>query len=69
MAETKYGKYIITELAPGLKVPDFRAELVERMTHFLWIGDKLINNSLYMECAWVWKKSDSPGLPPRGGVK
>jgi hypothetical protein len=61
MAGTKYGQYIITELKPGLKVPEFRTESAERMTHFLWLGDDLIKGSLYMECVWVWRKSDGPG--------
>ena len=64
MAETKYGQYIISELKPGLNVPEFRTEAADRMTHFLWIGDDLIKGSLYMECVWIWKKSDSPGPEP-----
>ena len=64
MAETKYGQYIIDELKPGLKVPEFRSESADRMTHFLWLGDDLIKGSLYLECVWVWRKSDGPGPAP-----
>ena len=64
MAETKYGQYIITELKPGLDVPEFRNESADRMTHFLWLGDDLIKGSLYIECVWIWRKSDGEGPPP-----
>lgn len=64
MAKTKYGKYIITELKPGLKVPEFRSESADRMTHFLWLGDDLIKGSLYMECVWIWRRSEGSGPAP-----
>ena len=64
MAETKYGQYIITELKPGLDVPEFRNESTDRMTHFLWLGDDLIKGSLYIECVWIWRKSEGEGPPP-----
>jgi hypothetical protein len=59
--QTKYGKNIITELKPGLNVPDFRSESADRMTHFLWLGDELVKGAFYMECVWIWKKSEGPG--------
>ena len=64
MAETKYGKYIITELKPGLDIPEFRAESAERMTHLFWLGDGVIKGSPHMECVWIWKRADSPGPAP-----
>lgn len=64
MAETKYGKYIITEVKPGLDIPDFRKEPIERMTHLFWLGDGVIKGSPHIECVWIWKSSDSPGPAP-----
>jgi hypothetical protein len=64
MAETKYGKYIITELKPGLDIPEFRSESADRMTHVRWLGDDVIKGSPHMECVWIWKQADSPGPAP-----
>jgi len=61
MAETKYGKYIITELKPGLAVPEFRVEPPDFMTHLLWTGDGVIKGCPHMECVWIWKRSASSG--------
>jgi hypothetical protein len=64
VAETKFGNNIITELKPGLDVPDFRSESASRMTHFLWLGDALVKGAFYMECVWIWKKSEGKGPEP-----
>ena len=64
MAESKYGHHIITDLKPGLNVPDFRSESADRMTHFLWIGDEVVKGSLYMECVWIWRASEGQGPEP-----
>jgi hypothetical protein len=64
MAETKYGKYIITESKGGLKLPSYRVKPTEDTkgvaTRLLWLDDEVIKGAFYVECAWYWKASDVP---------
>jgi hypothetical protein len=64
MAEDKYGKYIITDLKPGLNIPGFRAESSDRMTHLRWLGDAVIQGSPHVECVWIWRASPGTGPTP-----
>ena len=68
MAESKYGKYIVTELKKNIKLPSFRAgEVLEeakpgekrRMNHVIWMDSEVVPGSFYSECVWFF-----PGREP-----
>jgi hypothetical protein len=74
MAESKYGKYIVTELKENIELPGFRRGekigqgLVDgvrrRMEHVIWMDSEVVPGSFYSECVWFW-----PGkMPPRGAA-
>ena len=62
MAETKYGKYIITKPKAGLKLPSFRRErgdiTTDKKTPLVYLDDDVIKGAFYVECVWYWKGSD-----------
>ncbi|MCK4368161.1 MAG: hypothetical protein KAV68_00605 [Dehalococcoidales bacterium] len=62
MAETKYGKYIITKPKADLKLPEFRRGAVEApaetRTPLIYLDDEVIKGAFYVECVWFWKGSD-----------
>jgi hypothetical protein len=51
MAETKYGKYIITKPTPF----EFQTD---KATRVFYLDDKVIKGAFYVECAWCLKASD-----------
>ena len=64
MAETKYGKYIITEAKPPQGRPPPPADPRERTGEMLvLVDDSVIKGAFYLNCALIWKASDrgSPG--------
>jgi hypothetical protein len=48
MAESKYGKYIITELKPGIPAGD------KAHSKLIYLDDEVIKGAFYVECAWIW---------------
>lgn len=52
MAESKYGKHIVTEL----KTPDFPAEFTARYKEFakriLWMDSNVVEGAFQMNCSW-----------------
>ena len=52
MPESKYGKYVVTEL----KTPDFPAEFVARYKEFakriLWMDSNVVEGAFQMNCSW-----------------
>lgn len=74
MAETKYGKYIITKPKPyvvpaswspgaseSAKVPGLLVS--ERATRVMYLDREVIEGAYYMECLWFRKKSDLSRVP------
>ena len=74
MAETKYGKYIITKPKPYVvpaswspgasessKVPGLLVS--ERATRVMYLDSEVIEGAFYMECLWFRKKSDFSRVP------
>jgi hypothetical protein len=66
MAESKYGKYICTELKENIKLPGFRpGEILtplppgqrRRMNHVIWMDSEVIPGALYSECVWFFPES------------
>ena len=63
MDGSKYGKYIITDIKPNLKVPEFRgADLtkVDWSTQFLYLDEEVIKDGFYFECIWLGEAAPSP---------
>ena len=58
MSETKYGKYIVTEL----QAPDFPPEFVKKYAEFarriLWLDDNVVEGAFQMNCSWYFKPND-----------
>jgi len=69
MAESKYGKYIITELKKDIKLPGFRAgeqDLLGQgefegkrrmMEHVFWLDSDVIPGAFYGEAVWFWPQA------------
>lgn len=64
MAETKWGKYFITEMKKDLNLPDFRTDKPgqalppgqkKNVEHVVWLDDEVIPGStIFAEVAWFW---------------
>src|SRR4030042_2924482 len=69
MGGKKYENLIITEVKPGLELPEFRGKpgvLSKRSNFMMWLGDGIIKGSPYVEAVWLWKGAADPtgGFPP-----
>jgi hypothetical protein len=76
MAESKYGKYICTELKKDIKLPEFRAGERDRlgqgevnghrrfMEHVFWIDSEVIPGAFYAEAVWFWPQAMKFMPPP-----
>lgn len=57
MTDSKYGKYIVTEL----KTPEFPPEFVTRYAEFakriLWMDENVVEGAFQMNCSWYLKPS------------
>ena len=57
MTESKYGKYVITEL----HTPKFAPEFIERYkkfaTRILWMDENVVEGAFQMNCSWYLKPS------------
>ena len=65
MKESKYGKYICTELKTDIKLPGFKGDQVIRgqtlvngarlpMEHIIWMDSSVIPGAFYGEYMWCW---------------
>lgn len=55
MAESKYGKYIVTELkTPGFD-PESAARYAEWATRILWLDEDVVEGAYQMNCSWYRK--------------
>jgi len=73
MAESKYGKYICTELKKKITLPGYREfentmigqDLVNgkrrMMEHVVWTDSEVMPGSFYSECVWLWSR-DMPNV-------
>jgi len=63
MAETKYGKYVITYSKPGVSpadlIPGKEAEQFRKMTSVVHLDDEVVKGGFCVDCLWFWEKSDS----------
>ena len=77
MPQSKYGKYICTELIPDIPLPRYREwerEMIgdslvnghrRPMEHLIWTDGTVIPGSFYSEIVWCWGPSMPNQLPPR----
>ena len=68
MAESKYGKFICTELIPNIPLPDYREwerDMIGKawhegyrrgMEHIVWTDGSVIPGAFYSEIVWLWGK-------------
>jgi hypothetical protein len=66
MAETKYGKYIITK--PKSKIPQTdwgkESSASERLTRVMFLDNEVLKGAFYVECAWFTKGFDEAAPLP-----
>ena len=68
MAETKYGKYIVTEPKANIAKPPWSPEMIsDRAALVAYLDSEVVEGAFYMECVWIWPRpADELG---RGGPK
>ena len=64
MAESKYGKYICTDLKQGVVMPGFKGDQTigqgyldgyrRGLEHVIWMDGEVIPDAFYAECTWMW---------------
>lgn len=59
MTESKYGKYIVTELAQRFD-PEFDARYAQWATRILWMDDKVVDGAFQMNCSWYLRPPSTP---------
>ena len=78
MADSKYGKYICTELKSDIALPGYRAgerEMLGQgevegkrrfMEHVFWMDSEVIPGAFYAEAVWFWPQAmkDMPPMKP-----
>ncbi len=74
MAESKYGKYICTDLKQGVVMPSYKGPQTigqgyldgyrRSLEHVIWMDSEVIPGAFYAECTWAWPPS-YPGQRPR----
>ena len=59
MAETKYGKYIITQPKPNVPPKEWGSGDIgtDRVTRMVYLDEEYPEGAYYLECLWLWKKS------------
>ena len=57
MTESKYGKYIITELKTPEFAPEFVSRYAEFATRILWMDSNVVEGAFQMNCSWYLKPS------------
>lgn len=55
-ADTKYGKYIITEPKPAVATPDnLEAQPPDMLRTMTYLDDEVVKGAYYTECSWLLK--------------
>ena len=55
MAESKYSKYIITELHDPMPTPEARNEYSAFAKRILWMDNSVVKGAFKMNCSWYMK--------------
>ncbi|HEY3276320.1 MAG TPA: hypothetical protein VGJ94_06835 [Syntrophorhabdaceae bacterium] len=64
MTESKYGKYIVTDLKSP-NPPEFEAEYAKWAKRILWMDNNVVDGASQMNCAWYLR----PPVPPPAWMK
>jgi hypothetical protein len=59
MAESKYGKYIVTELQMPEEKKRIDPEYRKYARRILWLDDKVVEGAFHMNTAWYLKPTDT----------
>ena len=59
MAESKYGKYIVSELKVPASKKNIAAEYAKYATRILWLDDKVVEGAFHMNTAWYLKAAET----------
>ena len=59
MAESKYGKYIVSELKVPESKQNIAAEYAKYATRILWLDDKVVEGAFHMNTAWYLKAAET----------
>lgn len=57
MADSKYGKYIVSETKPHIVDAPWSPMVnipTERMNRFMWLDNEVVEGAFYFECVWLW---------------
>jgi hypothetical protein len=75
MAESKYGKYICTELKKSIALPvyrDWEKDIIgqgmnkgfrRHMEHVVWTDAEVMPGAFYSECVWLWPPTFPNQMP------
>jgi mannose-6-phosphate isomerase-like protein (cupin superfamily) len=63
MAESKYQKYILTDLKLPEDAQERAAEYSERATRILWLEDWVMKGAPSIITSWYWKATETEGTP------
>ena len=59
MTESKYGKYIVTDLAQRFDA-EFDARYAQWATRILWMDNKVVDGAFQMNCSWYLRPPATP---------
>ncbi|HVN97355.1 MAG TPA: hypothetical protein VMT62_13080 [Syntrophorhabdaceae bacterium] len=60
MAESKYGKQIVTELKTPAFTPERITSYAQWATRILWMDDKVVDGAFQMNCSWYVRPPATP---------
>jgi len=58
MADSKYGKYIVTELKTPQFTPEAVASYAAFATRILWMDEKVVDGAFQLNCSWYRKPKE-----------
>ncbi len=66
MAESRYGKYIVSELKTDRFDAEYNARYAQWATRILWMDNKIVEGAFQMNCSWYLRPPASP-MPEGSG--
>ena len=63
MTESRYGKYIVTELKTPEHIQANAARYAQWATRVLWLDDKVVEGAFHINCVWYLKASTAEETP------
>ena len=59
MSDSKYGKYIVTELKPPDFSKEYSAEYAKWATRILYLDENVVDGAFQMNCSWYRKAGNT----------